>query len=322
MLVLRSLLPFIGGALALVVPAQTPPGGEVACYPFHGNANDHSGNGHHGVVFGATTTADRNGLPDEAYHFNGSDDRIDVVDFNEFGISGEVSVGFWVKAFSSHGNFCVALWPDDFYDRFECSPHYGHSSGNTIFWDLGDATAGGRSVVDPYPFVSQWEHFIFTSSAVSDRMRIYHDGLLIHEENHHSVLVNDNRTLGLGGGGIQPYLFLDGELDDVVIYDRELTSAEANDLFTYGVPCTSQQAIMEVDQGLPAIGMDEGGGALLLHCPSTSTLLIQDATGRLVVREDLCAGDHRWSLPTMRPGIYVATLQVPWGLVALRFAVR
>ncbi len=208
-----AFLSLIAGVSALSLAAQTPPGGEVACYPLHNNANDHSGNGHHGVVFGATPTTDRNGSPNAAYHFNASSDRIDVVDFNEFGITTEVSVGFWVRVFNSHGNFCVALWPDDFYDRFECSPHYGHTSGNTIFWDFGDATMGGRSYVDPYDFISTWEHFIFTSSAVGDRMRIYHDGVLIHEEDHHSVLVNTNRTLGLGGGGVLPYLFLDGELE-------------------------------------------------------------------------------------------------------------
>ena len=42
------------------------PGGLIAYYPFNGNANDESGNGNHGIVYGATLAADRNGNADSA----------------------------------------------------------------------------------------------------------------------------------------------------------------------------------------------------------------------------------------------------------------
>jgi hypothetical protein len=47
--------------------------GLVAYYPFNGNANDESGNGHHGTVEDATLTADRFGSPNSAYRFDGKD---------------------------------------------------------------------------------------------------------------------------------------------------------------------------------------------------------------------------------------------------------
>ena len=46
--------------------------GLMAYYPFNGNANDASGNGNNGTVNGATLTADRLGLSDSAYRFNGT----------------------------------------------------------------------------------------------------------------------------------------------------------------------------------------------------------------------------------------------------------
>jgi uncharacterized protein (TIGR02145 family) len=46
--------------------------GLIAYYPFNGNANDKSGNGHDGIVEGATLTVDRFGNPNSAYYFNGS----------------------------------------------------------------------------------------------------------------------------------------------------------------------------------------------------------------------------------------------------------
>jgi len=48
----------------------------VAYYPFNGNANDESGNGNHGVVYGATLTTDRFGNANRAYYFDGEDDYI------------------------------------------------------------------------------------------------------------------------------------------------------------------------------------------------------------------------------------------------------
>ncbi|MEI6260974.1 MAG: hypothetical protein WCR46_13855 [Deltaproteobacteria bacterium] len=45
--------------------------GLVACYPFNGNANDESGNGHHGTVIGgAVLTTDRFGNANSAYSFD------------------------------------------------------------------------------------------------------------------------------------------------------------------------------------------------------------------------------------------------------------
>lgn len=48
----------------------------VANYPFNGNAMDATGNGHDGTVYGATLAEDRNGTPNAAYYFDGTDDFI------------------------------------------------------------------------------------------------------------------------------------------------------------------------------------------------------------------------------------------------------
>lgn len=50
--------------------------GLVAFYPFNGNANDESGNGHHGTLYGATLTTDRFGNQNRSYYFNGNNNKI------------------------------------------------------------------------------------------------------------------------------------------------------------------------------------------------------------------------------------------------------
>ena len=65
-------LPAIAGvALLSNAHAQSLTDGLVAYYPFNGNANDATGNGHDGTVTGATLTTDRFGQPNAAYLFGG-----------------------------------------------------------------------------------------------------------------------------------------------------------------------------------------------------------------------------------------------------------
>ena len=74
---LKSLLLTITATLGMYavtkaqVPNYVPTDGLVGWWPFNGNANDESGNGHDGVVNGATLTEDRFGSANAAFDFNG-----------------------------------------------------------------------------------------------------------------------------------------------------------------------------------------------------------------------------------------------------------
>lgn len=61
------------------LPSYVPTDGLVGYWGFNGNANDESGNGNDGVVNGATLTEDRDGNPNAAYSFDGTDDRIELI---------------------------------------------------------------------------------------------------------------------------------------------------------------------------------------------------------------------------------------------------
>jgi hypothetical protein len=90
----------------LVPPTATPTPPElninleglIAYYPFDGDANDASGNGHHGTVYGATLTTDRKGEDGNAYSFDGVDDYISVMDSPDFDIgAGDMTVFAWIS---------------------------------------------------------------------------------------------------------------------------------------------------------------------------------------------------------------------------------
>lgn len=63
---------FAHGTGLLIVPEY------MANYPFNGNANDLSIKANHGNIRGATQVADRFGISNAAYHFDGVDDFIEI----------------------------------------------------------------------------------------------------------------------------------------------------------------------------------------------------------------------------------------------------
>ncbi len=112
-------------ALTLTASAQSwLNNGLVAYYPFNGNANDESGKGDHGVVYGATLAPDRFGTPDRAYFFDPE---------------------FYDAIAASGTNLPIGLTPKTFSCWFRATtPYLQHgflwSCGQTV----GDGFLGGR----------------------------------------------------------------------------------------------------------------------------------------------------------------------------------
>ncbi|MBK8499726.1 MAG: fibronectin type III domain-containing protein [Flavobacteriales bacterium] len=210
--------------------------GLVACYPFNNTPNDASGNGHNGVLSGPLPTADRYGVPNAAYAFDGVDDNIAITDLNTWAISNEVSISFWVKAVESKGNLIMWAWPDIASDRLMVSPHYFHTGSNDFNWTFGTYDGTGRCYYTGYPLYGEWEHYVVTSSAVSNTMKIYKNGSLFDSEQHAGSITDLNRTLYIGGYFL-PNFQLHGSLDDLVFHRRELTAGEVMQLYVSGAPC-------------------------------------------------------------------------------------
>ena len=88
--------------------------GLVAYYPFNGNANDESGNGHHGIVNGATLTTDRFGRSNTAYEFDGENDFIQLPANDHLALDFPISTSVWVSLSSDFGSFDNGIFDTDF----------------------------------------------------------------------------------------------------------------------------------------------------------------------------------------------------------------
>ena len=74
----------IDATLVAQIPSYIVQDSLVAWYPFNGNANDETGNGNNGIVYGAILTADKDGNENSAYSFDGVDDYIEIVNYRTF----------------------------------------------------------------------------------------------------------------------------------------------------------------------------------------------------------------------------------------------
>lgn len=223
-------------AISAWLCAATASAGIVAYYPFTGNANDASGNGHDGIVFGATLTADRFGNPNSAYYFGGTDYIAcppGVYFSGDFTVSGWVhlpSYRLWSRLLDFSNNGLVA-------DPYAINPHVTLTlSKEYTGLPRGDVTGNPNSVLSTIVIpLDEWVQVTWTLFGQSTVL--YVNGAQVSQEtwttpppavvrtdnwigrsNWENTPTHDQRTLG--------------SMDDIRIYDHALSASEVFQLYT------------------------------------------------------------------------------------------
>lgn len=225
----------IDGFVVIESPVIDLENGLVAYYPFNGNANDESGNGHHGIVNGATLTNDRFGNDSSAYEFDGLDDFINATfDWSNVLTPPEkFSISGWFK-FSNLGannQFIIAGAPGGGPDNYISKG----ANGKII-----SRIYGGTPVNSDIMYADGlWHNFILSHNGVESKFII--DG--INQMNSPSIGIYNRDILWFGAreNGVNGPQFYDGYIDDIRIYDRSLNCNEIDSLYTEG--CTSYNLV-------------------------------------------------------------------------------
>lgn len=211
--------------------------GLVAYYPFNGNANDESGNGNHGTVYGAALTQDRFGQPNRAYHFDGQGDYIDIG--NNVKPPFPITVSAWVRV-DSFSEQKVIFRNDKVYSNGCC--YYGIevmylADGRVagMYGDGGYAGASSRKTKETDNFAlstDKWHHIVVRYNACNsidifvdgiERTSVWNDG-----RGDCMVYSTNNGTMGNQSG---PMCQFDGFLDEVRVYNRGLSENEILQLY-------------------------------------------------------------------------------------------
>jgi hypothetical protein len=210
----------------------------VAYYPFNGNARDGSGNNHDGTVYGATPTADRFGVANAAYSFDGTSEYIEVPDDSALDCAA-FSISLWarVQAFSSvkmgtDVNYQFLLFKQNTREsQFE-----GYSIGldeSQHFFSGGVCSSSGFQRIVAAPDSSaqtgEWVNIVLTAD--SNTVQLFLNGIKVGSEPTGFPLNYGSRPLRFGRttDTIFDGLF-SGSLDDIAIYNRVLSAQEVTDL--------------------------------------------------------------------------------------------
>jgi len=218
--------------------------GLVAYYPFNGNADDQSGNGHDGTVYGATLTSDRFGAAGSAYLFDGIDDYICVDYASAFQLP-VITISAWVlptidlSAATSVATI-VGRGEDLVTDRAAFNLLVAHpaapwANGVAVLYE---SSGGGDQAfgTDVYPEMGKWTHIV-ASRAADGLLSIYSDGSLIGQwPSTVQPATNCFQDLLIGAYWYVPTPatavitnFFTGAIDDVMIFNRALSPDEIGD---------------------------------------------------------------------------------------------
>ena len=226
--------------------------GLVGYWPFCGNANDQSGNGHNGTVNGASLTTDRFGNSNSAYSFDGVNNFIEVP-VQQQNIS-SYSILCWFKFPTSplDGEYKAMVqasggYPNSQYSlslQMSAGPEFPNQGMNKV-----SAAINGPGVFNGYIsnnsyndntwhcLAGVWEAPVGVQSN-SMYVKMYLDGLLVNANStavdYFSVSTPIN---GYGNTmfGMMNHLigsrYYQGELDDIGIWNRALTQQEITQLY-------------------------------------------------------------------------------------------
>ena len=225
--------------------------GIVVNYQFNGNTVDSSGNGFNATAIGAQLTADRFGRASSAYLFNGSSDYI--ISGNSLPDSTKFTISAWIRP-------DALKFAGIFYDSALFTP--GRDTSLHMYGD-GSVEASFSKISDPGPpylrtgaalAAGSWFHVVATSEATS--LKIFLNGGEVASQNvgSNNNGYHSNIYIGAENHGFYPEYFFQGAMDDVLFYDRVLSSTEVASLYQIqSVPEPSAVSLLAVGLGALAV---------------------------------------------------------------------
>ncbi len=224
------------------LPNYLPTDGLVAWFPFNGNADDESGNGNHGELFGATPTMDRFESSGAAFSFDGIEDYI-LAPISSQSSDG-VTISVWIKCqvesiVQDHRGIVWSRlsgpqgaegYPPNQTTGIMIYPNgllFSATDGNDAF-NMSEPTFFGND--------GSWHHVACTYDASDALGKVFIDGQLRATNPGFSLesLVISEGRLFFGKDEIIGYgnRFWQGEIDDVGVWDRAITDSEILAIFS------------------------------------------------------------------------------------------
>ena len=234
---------FVTNVFGQNLPSYLPKDGLVGWWPFNGNAEDESYNKNDGKIDGASLTEDRNGNLNSAYLFDNPNDGIYVwydTNNNTLDLNNEMTFSIWFKStnVNSHQvimNKATGGTSDSWIVQLSATPE----TTNKIWLNCG-----GLPKIDQLSTAAITKNDIWYHVSVVYNLKdvkFYINGKFnnIYTPLSSRTPSNENHvTIGRDADNSNSSSF-QGTLDDIAIYNRALSEAEIQSLYTGTPLCTT-----------------------------------------------------------------------------------
>lgn len=209
--------------------------GLVGYWPFDGDARDYSGNGNHGTTHGVSLTSDRHGNSGNAYQF-GEGKFISIPANSQLNKIGDFSLSLWVKVLSYHQEEepstkrLVALASKG--DSPDMERQFGVQLGLTDEEGTWFQCVSDERLSYPGITLGQWIHIVICRENLLASLYL----------NGARVGFGTTRVLSKNAGDFEigrdirgSMEYLHGAMDEIVLYNRALSSSEVHALYNCGL---------------------------------------------------------------------------------------
>jgi alpha-tubulin suppressor-like RCC1 family protein len=256
--------------------------GLVAYYPFTGNANDGSGNGNHGTVYGASLTTDKFGNTNNAYSFDGVNDYINISDSSSLDLTTQFTLSAWIYPTSlmqdpAQGGIISKVGGVGGNNGYQFVITDTNSSILCQFNAAGESWPSNSLIASNNVPLNEWSHVVCTYD--NNTSRIYYNGTLVGSKVIGSKsIVNSSSNFRISSDDNGNVWFA-GSIDEIAVYNRALSASEIQQLYGGGTT-TPTPTPPPSDTTAPSGTVSINSGASYTNSTSvTLTLSATDSVG-------------------------------------------
>ena len=212
--------------------------GLVAYYPFNGNANDASGNGHNGTVNGAMLTTNRFGEANHAYRFGGTAAYI-TAPLTSTVFSNDFTASVWFNASDIANSWPTLLFEENQSLNMQIAGLACGCANSQRLIAYGASTPSGPNFnwlltkAEPTP-IGTYCQVVITKAGANATMYLNAQIAATSSVVSQTVAVGTKLWVGRAeseSGYAPGALVFHGVLDDIRIYNRALSSSEVAQLY-------------------------------------------------------------------------------------------
>ena len=204
--------------------------GLIAYYPFNGNANDAGKNHYDGLVKRARLCEDKNGKPNSAYHFNGSDNYIQVDNIKDLDAIETITICAWVypQSYSSY-----VAWLSKPACPYNSQIRAGFGDVKDKNWGLtlyNDSNWFEYNAKDNLIPLNQWSFVVISANTKTGEAKAYLNGKEVGVWQKIRKFAHSKLPMYIGYQ-VDDGEYFDGKIDEIRIYNRVLSAEEILTLY-------------------------------------------------------------------------------------------